>query len=144
MGPLSDKFGRKPILLYSFILFILATIGCLCVNDIYSFVFFRLLQGVAGSGGVVVSRSIMADLFKGEDLAKVFALLGAIHGLAPICVPILGGVMLKIGDWKGIFMLLLFVGIMLFAVSLLFRESLNPKYRKKRLYIGGYSIFSYS
>lgn len=131
MGPLSDKFGRKPILLYSFILFILATIGCLCVNDIYLFVFFRLLQGIAGSGGVVVSRSIVADLFKGEDLAKFFALLGAIHGLAPICAPLLGGAMLKISDWKGIFMLLLFIGIMLLAVSVFFRESLHPKYRKK-------------
>lgn len=131
MGPLSDKFGRKPILIVSLAMFIVATIGCLCVDTIQAFICFRLIQGIAGSGGVVVSRSIVADLFRGEELTKFFALLGAIHGLAPIIAPILGGVMLQVSDWRGIFIILLFVGIMLFIVNLFFKESLLAQSRKK-------------
>ncbi len=131
IGPLSDKFGRKPILLVSFVVFILSTIGCLFSVEIYSFIFFRLIQGVAGSGGVVASRSIVADLFKGEDLAKFFAMLGAIHGLAPICAPLLGGLMLKFTDWHGIFVILLAIGIVLLFVNLFFKESLRVENRAK-------------
>lgn len=131
IGPLSDKFGRKPILLVSFVVFIIATIGCLLSNEIYVFIFFRLLQGIAGSGGVVASRSIVADLFKGEDLAKFFAMLGAIHGLAPICAPLLGGLMLKWTDWHGVFVILLAIGIVLLFVNLFFKESLHPENRAK-------------
>lgn len=131
IGPLSDKFGRKPILLVSFAVFILATIGCLLSSEIYSFICFRLIQGVAGSGGVVASRSIVADLFKGEDLAKFFAMLGAIHGLAPICAPLLGGLMLKFTDWHGIFVILLGIGILLLFVNLFFKESLRVENRAK-------------
>lgn len=123
IGPLSDKFGRKPILLVSFVAFIAATIGCLLSSEIYPFIAFRLIQGIAGSGGVVVARSIVADLFKGEDLAKFFAMLGAIHGLAPVCAPILGGLMLKFTDWHGVFVILLGIGIALLIANLFFKES---------------------
>lgn len=129
MGPLSDKFGRKVVLIVSLAMFVLATIGCLCVGSIEAFIFFRLIQGVAGSGGVVVSRSVVADLFKGEELAKFFALLGAIHGLAPIIAPILGGVMLKFSDWRGIFAVLLLLGMLMFLITLCFKESLPVTHR---------------
>lgn len=129
IGPLSDKFGRKPILLVSFAAFIASTIGCLLSSEIYPFIAFRLIQGIAGSGGVVVARSIVADLFKGEDLAKFFAMLGAIHGLAPVCAPILGGVMLKFTDWHGVFVILLGIGIALLIANLFFKESLPPNKR---------------
>ena len=131
IGPLSDKYGRKPILLVSFVVFILATIGCLLSSEIYAFIFFRLLQGIAGSGGLVASRSIVADLFKGEDLAKFFAMLGAIHGLAPICAPLLGGLMLKFTDWHGVFVILLAIGVVLLGVNVFFKESLRPENRAK-------------
>lgn len=131
IGPLSDKYGRKPILLVSFVVFILSTIGCLLSSEIYSFIFFRLIQGIAGSGGVVASRSIVTDLFRGEDLAKFFAMLGAIHGLAPICAPLLGGVMLKFTDWHGIFVILLGIGIVILFANFFFKESLRVENRVK-------------
>lgn len=131
IGPLSDKYGRKPIVLVSFAVFILSTIGCLLSSEIYSFIFFRLIQGVAASGGVMASRSIVTDLFKGEDLMKFFALIGAIHGLAPICAPLLGGAMLKFTDWHGIFVILLGIGILLLFVNFFFKESLRVENRAK-------------
>lgn len=107
----------------------LSTIACLLSWDIYSFLVFRLIQGIARkgiarSGGIVISKSVVADLFEGEDLAKFFALLGAIQGLAPIIAPVLGGIMLRYTDWHGIFSVLLGIGIVLYVSMLFFKESL--------------------
>ena len=131
MGPLSDKYGRKVILLISLGLFIASTMACLLSWNIYSFVIFRLLQGIAGSGGIVISRSVVADLFEGEELAKFFALLGAINGLAPICAPIIGGVTLEHTNWRGVFMILLGIGVALLIAVLFFKESLPKSQRLK-------------
>ena len=125
MGPLSDRYGRKPILALSLGAFVVATFGCVFAKSIEVFIIFRLIQGFAGSGGVVISRSIVADLFRGDELAKFFALLGAIHGLAPIIAPILGGIMLKFSDYQGIFIVLFLIGILMFVANLFFKESLG-------------------
>lgn len=131
MGPLSDMYGRKKVLLISLSLFVLSTIACIFSWDIGSFVCFRLLQGIAASGGLVVSRSVVADLFQGAELAKFYAMLGAIHGLAPICAPVLGGVMLEFTDWRGIFVALLGIGLALLIAVLFFHESLAYENRLK-------------
>jgi len=124
LGPLSDKYGRKMPLLWSLALFIISTVACLFAWDIHSFVLFRLFQGIAGSGGVVISKSVATDLYKGEKLTKFFSMLMVVNGLAPILAPVFGGLMMKITDWKGIFVLLLLLGIILFVLNLQLSESL--------------------
>ena len=131
MGPLSDMYGRKKILQISLVLFVLSTIACLFSWDIYSFIGFRLIQGIAGSGGIVISKSIVADLFKGQELARFFAMLGAIQGLAPICAPIFGGFVLKFTDWHGIFSILLGIGLVLCVSIVFFKETLSVEKRLK-------------
>lgn len=131
MGPFSDMYGRKSVLLVSLFLFVLSTIACIFSWDIGSFIVFRLLQGIAASGGVVISRSVVADLFRGEELAKFYAMLGAIHGLAPICAPVLGGIMLEFTQWRGIFVALLGIGLALLIAVLFFHESLPLENRLK-------------
>lgn len=69
-GPLSDKYGRRPPLLAAMYLFIISTIGCIFAPTIEMFVMLRLLQGVAGAGGIVISRSVATDMFTGKELAK--------------------------------------------------------------------------
>lgn len=142
MGPLSDKYGRKPILLISLLLFVLSTFACLLSWDIYSFILFRLLQGIAGSGGLVISKSVVADLFKGEELAKFFALLGAINGLVPICAPIIGGLVLEHTDWHGVFVILLGIGILLNISIIFFKESLPKERRLKGTLLESFTFFS--
>ena len=90
-GPLSDRYGRRPPLLAAMLLFIVSTVCCLFSSTIESFIFFRLIQGVAGAGGIVISSSIATDLFTGKDLAKAMAIIGAINGVAPVASPVLGG-----------------------------------------------------
>jgi hypothetical protein len=89
-GPLSDKYGRRPLLLVSMLLFIVSTLFCLFAPDIYSFVTLRLIQGIAGAGGIVISRSVAIDKFSGKELAKMLAVIGAINGVAPVAAPVIG------------------------------------------------------
>lgn len=129
IGPLSDRYGRKRPLLWSMVLFTLASVGCLMASDITTLLAFRLVQGVAGSGGVVIARSIAVDLYSGRELAKSYSIIGSINGIAPICAPMIGGLMLTFTDWHGIFTVLLALGIFLFLFICPFRES-NPVERR--------------
>lgn len=129
VGPASDKYGRRGPLILSMALFIVSTVACLFSWNIESFVFFRVFQGIAGAGGVVISKSVAADLYQGKELNDFFSLLMVINGLAPIIAPIVGGFVMKYTDWEGIFLILLLVGIALFAVSVHFRESLPAERR---------------
>lgn len=131
IGPLSDKYGRKRPLLISLYLFCLSTVGCLYAPGIYWFVFFRLLQGLAGSGGVVISKSVAIDLYQGRELTRFFSMLSSVQGLAPICAPVLGGILLEITDWKGIFWVLLGIGVFLIIALSFFRETLDVTKRTR-------------
>ena len=85
---------------------------------------FRLLQGIAGAGGIVISRSVATDKFSGRELAKMLAVIGAINGIAPVAAPIAGGVFTDLIGWQGIFWILFGLGVVLLAACLRFQESL--------------------
>ena len=136
VGPLSDKYGRKLPLLLS--LWIFSTIVCICSWSIGAFIFFRFLQGIAGAGGIVISRSVATDCYGGKELAKAFAMISAVNGLAPILAPVGGGVMLKFTNWLGIFVFLLFLGVLLLLLCLRLKEPLPPE---RRIYVPAFSSF---
>lgn len=69
-GPLSDRYGRRVPLLAAMWLFIVSTILCLFARDIHQFVAFRLVQGIAGAGGIVIARSVAADKYSGKELGE--------------------------------------------------------------------------
>ena len=131
VGPLSDKYGRKLPLLLSLWLFIFSTIACICSWSIGAFIFFRFLQGIAGAGGIVISRSVATDKFSGKELAKMLAVIGAINGVAPVAAPVIGGLLTGSVGWQGIFMILLFIGILLGIGCIRFKESLPAERRSK-------------
>ena len=139
-GPLSDKFGRRPLLLASMLVFIVSTLLCIYSPNIETFIALRLLQGIAGAGGIVISRSVATDMFSGKELAKSMAIIGAINGVAPVAAPVLGGFFTDIIGWRGIFWILLGIGILLLMAVVRFRESLKPEYRKqeglKQMFLG--------
>ena len=113
IGPLTDKYGRNRILVISMIMFAVATILCILAPNIYIFNLMRIFQGVAGAGGIVISKSMATDMFSGKELANFMAILGSINGIAPVCAPVVGGVMAGVTSWQGVFCLLLGKGIIL-------------------------------
>ncbi|MDO4165066.1 MAG: multidrug effflux MFS transporter [Bacteroides sp.] len=128
-GPLSDRYGRRLPLLVAMWLFIVSTLLCLFSQNIHQFIAFRLLQGMAGAGGIVISRSVATDKYSGHELAKMLAVIGAINGVAPVAAPIVGGVFTEMVGWRGIFCILLVLGAILLIGSYVFQESL-PKERR--------------
>ena len=130
-GPLSDKFGRRTPLLASMVLFLAATLACIFAPTIEIFIALRLLQGIAAAGGIVISRSIATDKFKGTNLAKALAIIGAINGVAPVAAPVVGGAVLKVTGWQGVFVILLVLGLCLTGACIHFNESLSTTRRSR-------------
>lgn len=131
-GPYSDKLGRIRPLLLSLLILLAASLWCAMATSIDQLLIARLLQGLAGSGGAVISRAIARDMYSGHELTRFFALLMLVNGLAPIVAPVLGGALLKFMDWRGIFDALALIALLLFTLSLLkLSESLPPERRSQ-------------
>lgn len=139
VGPLSDRYGRRMPLLLSLAAFVAATAGCLVTDSIGRFLLYRFVQGLAGAGGVVISRSIATDLYAGRELARFFSVLGSVQGIVPVAAPVIGGLLLAVTDWKGIFAVLLGIGIALLVMTLAFRESLAQRSRSVAASFKGYA-----
>ncbi|MFD3241342.1 multidrug effflux MFS transporter [Rahnella perminowiae] len=131
-GPLSDRYGRMRPLLWSLALLLAASVWCAVAQDINQLIVARLLQGIAGAGGAVLSRAVARDLYNGHELTRFFALLMLVNGLAPIIAPVLGGALLSWVNWRGIFGVLAFIAILLFSFSSLkLHETLLPERRAR-------------
>ncbi|MCM1163607.1 MAG: multidrug effflux MFS transporter [Muribaculaceae bacterium] len=130
-GPLSDKYGRKPVLVVSMILFSVATVVSIFSPTIEFFNVCRFLQGLGGSGGLVLSRSVATDCCSGRELAKMLAIIGAVNGIAPVTAPVVGGLVSEAVGWKGIFWILFGISVVILAMCIIFRESLEDDVKYK-------------
>lgn len=128
-GPVSDRYGRRGPLLIGMLLFTAATAGCVLAESIGWFLVFRFFAGFAGASGIVIARAIARDVCEGSELTRFYALLMMINGLAPIIAPVLGGQILLVTSWRGVFMVLVAVGIVQALATLVYRETL-PKERR--------------
>ncbi|EIV8404046.1 multidrug effflux MFS transporter [Escherichia coli] len=117
-GPLSDRIGRKKPLLASLLLFIMSSLWCAFTQDMNQLILARLIQGVAGAGGAVLSRAIARDLYNGKALTNFFALLMTVNGIAPVLAPVLGSIQLSVTGWRGLFITLACAGVLMFLASI--------------------------
>lgn len=138
IGPLTDKYGRKRILVGSMLLFVVASLLCIFSGDIFMFNAMHVLQGLAGAGGIVIAKSMSADMYTGRELASFMALLGAINGIAPVCAPVVGGLMAGVTSWTGVFAVILAVGLVLMVCSMFLPETLQPANRIRKSVIKVY------
>lgn len=141
LGPISDRYGRRPVLICSTLLFIFAAIVSIFSPTIHFFIACRLFQGIGASGGYFLARTIPADVYQGRGLAKLMALIGAINGIAPASAPVIGGVTADAFGWKGIFVVLAAFAVLLLAFSPMMKESLAPSRRSSGSWLhsfGGY------
>ncbi len=124
IGPVADKYGRRNPLLWCLAFFVIATVGCIISPKIYWFIFFRLLQGLTGASGLVISKAMVADIYMGREMGKFFAALTAIQFISPILAPVLGGIIFSIASWQGIFIVLGAWGLLLLYASSRLSETL--------------------
>lgn len=131
LGPVSDKYGRRPVLTASLSLFIVSAIVSVFSPTIHVFNLCRLFQGMGAAGGYFLARTIPADVYSGRSLARLMALIGAINGIAPASAPVIGGVTADHWGWKGVFLVLAAFALIITALSPALKESLSQAMRTR-------------
>lgn len=130
-GPLSDKYGRKPILVGGTVIYTLASITCILSPNIYILLAGRFFQAVGAGAIITIATVLIKDCFTGNLMSKILAITQALSVIAPMAAPIVGGFLLTITDWRGSFCLLTALGIINLSLALLFTETLKPEHRYK-------------
>jgi DHA1 family bicyclomycin/chloramphenicol resistance-like MFS transporter len=129
-GPFSDRVGRRVPLLGGVGAFAVLSVACAFAPTMGILVALRFIQGLAGSAGIVIARAVVRDRFEGDDIARAFSLLMLVNGLAPIISPLLGGQLLRVMPWPGLFLSLAAIGVgLLLLSSLTLPESLPSERR---------------
>ncbi|GAA5128261.1 multidrug effflux MFS transporter [Pseudonocardia adelaidensis] len=106
IGPLSDAWGRRRLLLAGTLLCLVASAACVAAPTVGVLVVARFLQGFGGAAGIVLSRAMIVDRTTGNQTVRLFSLMMAINGIAPVVAPLLGSGLLGAGSWRWIFVAL--------------------------------------
>ena len=129
-GPLSDRFGRRSPLIVGLVVYAGASLACALAPSIEALVALRLVQGFAGAAGIVIARAVVRDLRSGAAAARYFSALMLITGLAPILAPVVGGQLLRATSWRGLFVVLACIGLLLaLGSAFALPETLPPERR---------------
>ena len=141
LGPLSDKFGRKIPLIISLVIYIISTVLIVYAPNIEAMIVLRVIQGLSSAGSVVISRAIATDLYRGREMTRFFGLLMTINGIAPIISPILGSLLLEYISWKGVFVFLALIGVVVLFFCFRLKESLSVENRLQGSIFATFSTF---
>lgn len=124
-GPFSDKYGRKPVLYTGALLYVVSSLFLALAQSIWPLLFWRAVQAI-GSGGIsAMALAIVKDVLRGRAMEKVITWIQTITILAPMLAPVIGGALLAVTDWRGIFACLLLCGLLAGVGTLLLRETMT-------------------
>ncbi len=128
-GPVSDLLGRRRPLLAGVLVYTVTSLLCMIAPSVEVLIGLRLLQGIAGAACIVISRAVVRDMHDGPAAARFFSLLMLVNGVAPVAAPVIGGQLLRFTSWRGVFVVLAILGLLM-ALSLMgLRETLPPSAR---------------
>ena len=135
-GPLSDAVGRKPMLTWGVGVYALASLATAFAPTFGWLLFFRVLQGLSAGAGVIVSRTVIRDLFDGKVAQRLMSRVAMIFGIAPAVAPIVAGGLLQVGDWPLIFVFQAAFGLFLIVLVLIALPETHPPERRTALRVG--------
>ncbi len=116
VGPLSDRWGRRAPLLAGVALFTAFSVVCALAQTLPLLVGARFVQALGGSAGIVLARAVARDLRSGPELVRLYSLMFAVNGLAPVLAPLLGGQLMRVASWRIAFVALAVLGVLIFAL----------------------------
>lgn len=127
-GPISDRHGRKPVLIAALALYCAASLACALSTSVEMLIVARFVQGLGGSGGIVLARAVVRDLFTGARAGRELSVIGSVMGLAPVLAPIAGGLLQSAFGWRVIFVTLVIAGVIgAVVVWLILPETLRQR-----------------
>ncbi|MHA6196190.1 Bcr/CflA family multidrug efflux MFS transporter [Pseudomonas wadenswilerensis] len=133
-GPLSDRYGRRPLLLGGMGLYLVATVGCMLAGSVEQLVAWRFFQALGGAAASVLARAIVRDLFPLGEAAKVLSLMHLVTMLATLVAPLLGSVLMDLNGWRTVFFaLFVFCALCLLASAWKIAETHAPDQRGESL-----------
>ncbi|WP_295898888.1 multidrug effflux MFS transporter [uncultured Vibrio sp.] len=132
-GPLSEKFGRKPILLVGIGGYMVASIFCALAGNIEQLIGARILQAFAGSAITVVATAIVKDLFDGREREKIMATIMSLVIIAPMVAPVIGAFLLQVASWRMMFVTLAVFGAFAAVLAFCYQETLESRYEGSML-----------
>lgn len=127
-GPVSEKYGRKPILLSGLLIYTLGSAGCAVSTNATMLILARILQGFGGGAAEAVVTSMVKDMYNGRQRESVLALVMAMVVVAPVIAPVAGAIILKFMSWNAIFWLLAGIGLFSLVLSTRLDETLEERY----------------
>lgn len=129
-GPIADRWGRKPPLIFGLGLYIVASIGCALVQSGTSLLIWRVIMALGGGASIVISRAVVRDLYTTSEGARMLSLLMLVMGASPILAPIVGGQLLLFTGWRGIFALLAAFGLLSLWASIAWLPESHPQEKR--------------
>lgn len=135
-GPLSDKYGRKPILLLGTLLYVLASAACAVAGNVYVLILARVMQGIGAGSITAVSMALIKDCFQGRQRESILAIVQSMAGLAPMLAPIIGAFILQFASWRATFWLLAVIGTVCLIITLFYQETLPDGERYEGTLLG--------
>ena len=136
-GAISDRFGRRRVILWALALFGLASLGCVFASRIEHLWFWRAMQGISAGAGIVISRAIVRDLYDGAAAQRLMSQITMMFALAPAIAPLIGGWLQVLFGWRAIFAFLVLATLALLVACWYLlpetlpvekRQSLRPAY----------------
>ncbi len=124
-GPLSDKYGRKPILLTGMIFYCIGSLLCANSSDVLSLIIFRIIQAIGSGAAVSVATAMMKDVYTGKKLVAMLAIVQSISMTTPVIAPVIGAFILNYTSWHGIFWILSIISIIAILGSFVLQETLT-------------------
>ncbi len=129
-GPLSDRYGRRPLMLTGLTLYVLASAGCAVASSVEMLMALRFVQALGACAGMVISLAVIRDSFPPEDGARMISRMMLVLGLAPILAPLVGGQLLGWFGWRSIFWFLTLYGVACFVAVTIFLPETRPAHTK--------------
>lgn len=133
VGPLSDAVGRKKPLLIATTVHIVASLAIVVAPTVEAVMVARVFQGIGAAGGAVVAMAMVRDMFHGQALIRMLANMALVTGVAPVIAPVIGSQLLRVVDWREIFVVLACYGVLMLAISKFVLHETRPKHVRGRL-----------
>ncbi|MGN1044827.1 MAG: MFS transporter [Candidatus Methanomethylophilaceae archaeon] len=129
IGPISDKYGRKPVLIVSMILYTIMSVLCAFVDDITVMIVLRVIQAIGGGGAMVVSIALIKDCFEPSKIGSIMTIVTAIGVIGPVLAPIIGTILTELSDWRATFIAPAIISAVCLVASLVMDETLDDRMR---------------